>query len=46
MPLDGNAISKILPNDEPVLPAIVEALREDLGEDWIVEVDLSRVLPA
>lgn len=30
VPLDGNAISKILPNDEPVLPAIVEALREDL----------------
>jgi len=28
VPLDGNAISKILPNDEPVLPAIVEALRE------------------
>jgi len=30
VPLDGNAISKILPNDEPVLPAIVEALREDI----------------
>jgi len=30
VPLDGNAISKILPNDEPVLQAIVEALREDI----------------
>ena len=30
IPLDGNAISKLLPNDEPVLPAVVEALREDL----------------
>jgi RND superfamily putative drug exporter len=30
VPLDGNAISKILPNDEPVLPSIVEALREDI----------------
>jgi putative drug exporter of the RND superfamily len=30
VPLDGNAISQILPNDEPVLPAIVEALREDI----------------
>ena len=27
--LDGAAIAEILPNDEPVLPAIVEALRED-----------------
>ena len=27
--LDGAAIGEILPNDEPVLPAIVEALRED-----------------
>jgi RND superfamily putative drug exporter len=31
IPLDGNAISKLLPNDEPVLPAVVEALREDLA---------------
>jgi RND superfamily putative drug exporter len=30
IPLDGNAISKLLPNDEPVLPAAVEALREDI----------------
>jgi RND superfamily putative drug exporter len=30
VPLDGNALSKVLSNDEPVLPAIVEALREDL----------------
>jgi RND superfamily putative drug exporter len=30
VPLDGNAISLLLPNDEPVLPAIVEALREDV----------------
>ena len=27
--LDGAAIAEVLPNDEPVLPAIVEALRED-----------------
>jgi RND superfamily putative drug exporter len=27
--LDGAAIADILPNDEPVLPAIIEALRED-----------------
>lgn len=30
IPLDGNSISKLLPNDEPVLPAVVEALRENL----------------
>ena len=30
IPLDGNAISKLLPNDEPVLPATIEALREDI----------------
>jgi RND superfamily putative drug exporter len=30
IPLDGNAISELLPNNEPVLPAVVEALREDL----------------
>lgn len=30
IPLDGNAISELLPNDEPVLPAVVEALREDI----------------
>ena len=27
--LDGAAIAEVLPNNEPVLPAIVEALRED-----------------
>ena len=27
--LDGSAIAEALPNEEPVLPAIVEALRED-----------------
>jgi RND superfamily putative drug exporter len=30
IPLDGNAISKLLPNEEPVLPAVIEALREDI----------------
>ena len=30
VPLDGNAISKILPNDKPVLPAVIDALREDI----------------
>jgi len=30
VPLDGNSIAEVLPNDEPVLPAIVEALREDI----------------
>ena len=29
--LDGSAIAEVLPNDEPVLPAIVEALREDFA---------------
>jgi RND superfamily putative drug exporter len=31
IPLDGNAIAEILPNDKPVLPAVIEALREDLA---------------
>ncbi|CAN2201144.1 actII, transport protein [Candidatus Nanopelagicaceae bacterium] len=31
VPLDGNAIAELLPNDEPVLPAVVEALREDVA---------------
>lgn len=31
VPLDGNAISKLLPNEKPVLPAVIEALREDSG---------------
>jgi RND superfamily putative drug exporter len=30
IPLDGSAISKLLPNDEPVLPAAIDALREDI----------------
>lgn len=30
VPLDGTAIGKTLPNDKPVLPAIVEALRTDI----------------
>jgi len=30
IPLDGNAIAKTLPNDDPVLPAVVEALRADI----------------
>ncbi|MSW53527.1 MAG: MMPL family transporter [Actinobacteria bacterium] len=30
IPLDGSAIAKLLPNDEPVLPAAIEALREDV----------------
>ena len=30
IPLDGNSIAKTLPNDDPVLPAVVEALREDI----------------
>lgn len=31
IPLDGTALAEILPNDEPVLPAIIEALREDIA---------------
>ena len=31
IPLDGNAIAKVLPNDKPVLPAIVEELRADVA---------------
>ncbi|CAB4731053.1 unannotated protein [freshwater metagenome] len=30
VPLDGNAIAKLLPNDKPVLPAVIDALREDI----------------
>jgi len=30
VPLDGQAISKTLPNDKPVLPALIKALREDV----------------
>jgi putative drug exporter of the RND superfamily len=31
IPLDGTSLSEILPNDEPVLPALIEALREDIA---------------
>jgi len=31
VPLDGNAISKVLSNDKPALPAIVKALRADVA---------------
>jgi RND superfamily putative drug exporter len=30
VPLDGNSIAEVLPNEKPVLPAIVEALRADI----------------
>ena len=30
VPLDGSSIGKTLPNDKPVLPAVVEALRADI----------------
>jgi len=30
VPLDGNSLAEVLPNDKPVLPAIVEALRADV----------------
>ena len=30
VPLDGNAIAKTLPNEKPVLPAVVDALRADI----------------
>jgi RND superfamily putative drug exporter len=30
VPLDGQAISKTLPNEKPVLPAVLEALRTDI----------------
>jgi len=30
IPLDGNAIAETLPNEQPVLPAVVEALRADI----------------
>ena len=30
IPLDGNSIAKTLPNDKPVLPAIVDSLRKDI----------------
>jgi RND superfamily putative drug exporter len=30
IPLDGNAISKLLPNDKPVLPSVIAAIRADV----------------
>jgi RND superfamily putative drug exporter len=30
IPLDGEAISEVLPNDKPVLPAVVAAIRADI----------------
>jgi len=30
VPLDGNSLSKSLPNEKPVLPAVVDALRADI----------------
>ena len=32
VPLDGNAIAKTLPNEKPVLPAVVDALRADIKQ--------------
>jgi RND superfamily putative drug exporter len=31
IPLDGNSISEVLPNDKPALPAIIKALRADIA---------------
>ena len=31
IPLDGNSIAEVLPNDKPALPAIIEALRTDIA---------------
>ena len=31
IPLDGKSIAKVLPNDKPVLPAVIEALRADIA---------------
>ena len=31
VPLDGEAIGEVLPNEKPVLPAVVEALRTDIA---------------
>ena len=31
IPLDGNSIAEVLPNDKPALPAIIEALRSDIA---------------
>ena len=32
VPLDGESIAKLLENEKPVLPAVVEALREDVAK--------------
>lgn len=32
IPLNGEAIGELLPNEKPVLPAVIEALREDVKE--------------
>ena len=32
IPLNGEAIGELLPNEKPVLPAVIEALREDIRE--------------
>jgi RND superfamily putative drug exporter len=31
IPLDGNSLAEVLPNEKPVLPAIIETLREDIA---------------
>ena len=31
IPLDGNSIAELLPNEKPVLPAVIEALRDDIA---------------
>jgi RND superfamily putative drug exporter len=31
IPLDGNSLAEVLPNDKPVLPALIEALRADIA---------------
>lgn len=30
IPLDGNSIAELLPNEKPVLPAVIEAIRADI----------------
>jgi RND superfamily putative drug exporter len=40
IPLDGETLGKLLPNEEPVLPALIEALREDMKE-FATEVNLN-----
>jgi RND superfamily putative drug exporter len=31
IPVDGNSLAEVLPNDKPVLPALIEALRADIA---------------